>query len=88
MHRHANMSKTKCNPDTMPFDPPEWVKQMQKRSENSVTPNTKQPHLRFRLIGKQKTSLSTADRPIFENTRTLPPSEASSSTQMPRTGVG
>ena len=88
MHRHANMSKTKCNPDTMPFDPPEWVNQMQKRSENSVTPNTKQPHLRFRLIGKQKTSLSTADRPIFENTRTLPPSEASSSTQMPRTGVG
>ena len=50
MHRHANMSKTKCKPDTMPFDPPEWVKQMQKRSENIVTSKTKQPQLRFRLL--------------------------------------
>ena len=70
------------------FDPPEWVKQMQKRSENIVTSKTKHPQLRFRLIGKQATRFLTADCPIFENTRTLPPSEASSSTQMPRTGVG
>ena len=88
MHRHSNLSRTRCKPETTPFDPPEWVKQLQRHSEPTTVSMPNQPRPRYRLLCKQPARFSNADQAHFEDTSIFPTSEASSSTPMPRTGVG